>query len=266
MSEDEIFLTHILQCSRAELLLKKPALTSSQEKRLKEYKDRRSHGEPLQYIIGSWDFCGLTFKVNQNVLIPRPETEMLVDLAIKKFKGTHLLELGTGSGNIAVTLAKFLPLAKIVSVDISMDALMLANENAQRNGVEGHIEFIQEDMAKYLRDKVDFPSKEEHNDARCFDMIVSNPPYIPREDLNKLPADVKHEPALALDGGEDGLDFFRTIIKYAPRLLRDGGCLMMEFGDGQAPRIKSIGATQGFFKNIEIVKDLTGKERIIICY
>ena len=252
MSEDEILLTHILQCRPVDLLLKKPQLTPQQGRRFEECKARRLSGEPLQYIIGSWEFYGLEFKVDSRALVPRPETEILVDLAIKKFQGSRILELGTGSGNIAVALAKFLPYVQVTTADISLEALALAMENAQRHEVESRIEFVHADMKDV---------------TGSFDLVISNPPYIPSSELKNLPADVQQEPAIALDGGEDGLKFYRAIINRSPSLLSPGGYLMMEFGDGQAEAISSL--AQKHFKNIEIYKDLTGRERVIcgkICH
>lgn len=254
MSEDELILTHILQCRRSDLLINKPVLSASQQLQFDEFKSRREQGEPLQYILGSWDFYGLEFKVDRRVLVPRPETEGLVDLAIKRFKGSRILDLGTGSGNIAVTLAKFLPYSQITSVDISIDALVVAMDNAQRHGVEARIDFVNRDMKEYLQGC---------EPAQAFDLVISNPPYIPSNQLTKLPSDVKQEPALALDGGVDGLDFYRLIIKSSLGLLRKGACLMMEFGDGQAEDIKNLVLEQKSFSSIEIIKDLVGKERII---
>ena len=255
MSEDEIILTHILRCSRTDLLIHKPQLTAAQNKQFQEYKARRQNGEPLQYILGSWEFCGLEFKVDPRVLVPRPETEILVEEAVKRFKGRDILDLGTGSGNITVALAQLLPYAQVTSVDISVDALSVAMGNAQRHGVESRVAFINADMFGYLEG-----CWEE------FDLIISNPPYIPTAKMADLPADVKREPALALDGGADGLDFYRDIIKYSPPLLRKGACLMMEFGDGQAKDIQALLRTQSLFSQAEIIKDLAGKERIVIAW
>ncbi len=253
MSEDEIILTHILKCSRSELLSKKIKLNVSQQRQFKRYQARRRKGEPLQYILGSWDFFGLEFKIDPRVLVPRPETEVLVELAVKRFKGTHILDLGTGSGNIAVTLAKLLPKAQVVAVDISPKALTLAKQNAKQHGVAQRINFVHADMGKYCA-----------KPGQPFDLVISNPPYVPTGDMTGLPIDVKQEPALALDGGPDGLNFYKIIIKYSPCLLSEGGWLMMEFGDGQAKALKKLAKGQAAISDIEIHKDLAGKERIFI--
>ena len=253
MSEDEIILTHILQCRAIDLVLNKPVLTSAQQKQFEEYKARRQAGEPLQYILGTCNFMGLELKVNPSVLIPRPETEQLVDAALKYFKGGRALDLGTGSGNMAIALAKFVPQSHIVSVDVSAPALQVARANARQHGVEDRIEFVQEDFNEYLASSGKAP----------FDLIISNPPYIPTDRLSQLPRDVQKEPTMALDGREDGLNFYRIIIKYTPCLLSQHGCLMMEFGDGQAGPIQKLIGSQNIFSGIEIIQDLAGRDRII---
>ncbi len=250
MSEDELILTHIFKCSRSSYYLQKPQLSQQQQAEFQSIKLRRSQGEPLQYILGSCDFMGLELKVDARVLVPRPETEVLVDLALKKFKGTAILDIGTGSGNIAIALAKHLPQAKIITVDISKDAQSLARENAINHKVQGQIEFVGCDIATYKT-------------QQKFDLVISNPPYIPKARMAQLPIDVQKEPLLALDGGLDGLDFYRTIIKMIPGLIRAGGCLMMEFGDGQALAIRELISKSQLFPNITIHQDLAGKDRII---
>jgi len=271
MTEDELILTHILQCPRSELYLQKLQLTSSQQQQFESTKARRKNGEPLQYVLGCCEFYGLEFKVDKRVLIPRPETEVLVELAIKRVAergAVRILDLGTGSGNIAIALAKLLPGALVTTVDISSDALDLAKENAKIHGVEKRINFICADMlsfvilsaAKDLKEHLD-SSASPQNDSNLFDVIISNPPYIPKAQIKILPVDVQREPALALEAGEDGLKFYRDIIKYTPPLLREEGYLMMEFGDGQDKPIQALFDSD--FK-VGIFKDLAGKERFLI--
>jgi len=260
MSEDEIILTHILQLPSIDIIINKPILSESQKEQYDDFKRRRSEGEPLQYILGTCNFMGLELKVNPSVLIPRPETEQLVDAALKVFKSGVALDIGTGSGNIAIALAKFVPSSKIVSIDISSKALEVARANAQNHSLENRIQFVQKDMAAFLSDTMDQTLVEK---KELFDLIISNPPYIPREQLSTLPLEVQEEPIRALDGGEDGLDFYRIIINYTPHLLRSGACLMMEFGDGQAEAIKKLIEAQKAFSNIEIIKDLASRDRII---
>ena len=252
MTENEIILTHLLKCRPIDLVVNKPVLTVDQQRQFEEYKLRRAEGEPLQYILGSCSFMGLELAVSPAVLIPRPETEQLVDQALKAFKSGRALDLGTGSGNIAIALATFVQGSEVVAVDVSPKALAVARANARDHGIERQIEFVGRDLADYLNTA----------DA-LFDLIISNPPYVPTGQLSSLPTDVQQEPARALDGGEDGLNFYRIIIKYSPRLLRTGACLMMEFGDGQAEAIKRLLEAEKAFSNIEIFQDLAGRDRII---
>ncbi len=261
MTEDEIILTHILQCRPIDLLIDKLKLTCAQQEQFENYKRRRAAGEPLQYVLGTCNFMGLELTVNPSVLVPRPETEQLVDAALKCFKGGVALDLGCGSGNIAIALAKFVPRSQIVSIDVSAQALELARANARRHGVEGQIQFIRDDLLVSLQSRQSPWASACNN--QLFDLIISNPPYVPTGQLSTLPRDVKKEPAMALDGGEDGLNFYRIIIKYTPPLLRKGACLMMEFGDGQAEAITGLIETRKAFSNIEIIQDLAGRERII---
>ena len=268
MTEDEIILTHILQCRPIDLLLKRSALSLAQQKQFEDYKRRRQAGEPLQYILGACNFMGLELAVNPAVLVPRPETEQLVDAALKYFKGGWALDLGTGSGNIVIALAKFVPQSQIVSVEVSAQVLEAAKINARQHGVEERIKFVCSDMFVILSEAKDLKmsldsSASPQNDNGLFDLIISNPPYIPTSQLSSLPGDVQKEPRMALDGGEDGLDFYRIIIKYTPRLLRSGACLMMEFGDGQAEAVKKLVEAQKVFSSIEIIQDLAGRDRII---
>ena len=268
MSEDELILTHILQCRRIDLHLDSPRLTKDQQEQFDSYKTRRASGEPLQYILGSCNFFGLEFKVDPRVLVPRPETEILVEETLRRFKGSTILDIGTGSGCIAVSLAKNLPTARVTAVDISPEALAVAKENAAAHNVADHIDFVQADIRSTAI-------------SGCFDMVVSNPPYIPSSQMASLPADVQKEPRLALDGGQDGLAFYKILIKSSPLLLRAGGCLMMEFGDAclaaclpagragrdrvsQSEAIQSMLQQAGLFSHVEIIKDLTARERLFV--
>ncbi len=259
MSEDEIILTHILQCKPIDLIINKPVLTNQQQKQFEEYQHRRRNGEPLQYILGTCNFMGLELSVNPSVLVPRPETEQMVDEAIRqchsRASGNPLkvLDLGTGCGCIAIAIAKFCPHAKVTAVDISAKALETARANAKQHGVENRIEFVQGNMLSVIPECFSRES--------IFDLMISNPPYIPTTQMSHLPKDVQQEPSLALDGGEDGLVFYRNIIKYIPDLLSRDGCLMMEFGDGQAQSIRAL-FDPAF--TIQIFNDLAGKERFLM--
>lgn len=211
-----------------------------------DWAKQRLEGAPLWYITGDAEFYGYTFKVDSRVLIPRPETEELCEYALSLIKdGDSVLDLCTGSGAIAVTLAKKSS-ATVYASDISEGALELASQNAELN--QASVQFIHSNLFESIEGK--------------FNLIVSNPPYIPTADVQQLDKEVKdYEPILALDGGADGLDFYRLIAKNASEYLEDGGLLLMEFGIGQAQDIANL--LEESFTEIEIKKDISGKERII---
>ena len=178
--------------------------------------DRRAAREPLQYILGETEFMGLTFHVEPGVLIPRADTEILVEKALEWMKpGARVLDIGTGSGAIAVSLAKLGRPAQVTAADVSDRALEIARQNAERNGAAG--EFVKSDCFSALK-------------SRKYDMIVSNPPYISEDEMRGLMPEVVREPELALFGGADGLDFYRRISREAPEYLNEGGCLLFEIG------------------------------------
>lgn len=230
---------------------------------------RRTGREPLQYILGYTEFYGLKIKVGPGVLIPRPETELLAEEAIKtvtshKSQGTGenkdasfilhpsslmILDLCTGSGCIAIALAKEFPDARVYGTDMSADALLYAKENAELNNIR-NITFLKGDLfkpVKYMR----------------FDMIVSNPPYIRTYDIKSLQPEISEwEPVAALDGGEDGLDYYRKIISGAGDYLKENGILLLEIGIGQAGSIREMAEDEGF-AGIHVLKDYAGIERIV---
>ncbi|MCX5665783.1 MAG: peptide chain release factor N(5)-glutamine methyltransferase [Candidatus Omnitrophica bacterium] len=210
---------------------------------------------PLQYIIGKEKFFGLDFIVNEHVLIPRPETEVLVEAALelinaKQDKICSALDLCTGSGNIAISLTKNAADCKIVASDISGDALETAKENARLNGVFEKIIFTKSDLFSGIEGR--------------FDLIVSNPPYIARHEFDTLQKEVLKEPMLALDGGIDGLDFYRRIFKDAPGHLTRGGYCIVEIGFGQLSGIKEIIESTKEFKLIETRIDQYGIDRVVV--
>ncbi|HBG04617.1 MAG: protein-(glutamine-N5) methyltransferase, release factor-specific [Geobacteraceae bacterium GWC2_58_44] len=210
---------------------------------------RRGRREPLQYILGSQEFMGLEFQVTPAVLIPRHDTELLVTEAVKRGAGSRsILDIGTGSGCVAIALAKALPGAEIFSVDISGEALAVARGNAQRNGAA--VQFFQGSLLEPFS-------------GRRFDMIVSNPPYIPAAELATLQQEVRgFEPLGALDGGADGLDFYRRITDGAPDHLNPGGWLLFEVGAGQAPQVLELLGTGGFGTDGFVELDPAGIERV----
>ena len=255
MTEKELMLTALLECGRADLYAGSKPLTQANQKRLDEMSRRRQKGEPLQYILESCEFFGIKLFVDQRVLIPRPETELLVEEVLKKANGLgeslNILDLGTGSGNIAISLAKFLPHSQVTALDISQEALKLAEDNAHFHSLHDRIKFIGQDMAVYLT-----------QEEEPFDVIVSNPPYIARGELKNLPEDVQREPKIALDGGKEGLDFYKVIIPKAVRLLKHNGFLLLEIGEDQRNEIENIFNECDCYQNIEFLKDYCGRDRI----
>jgi release factor glutamine methyltransferase len=251
----EMLLAHILNSKRLNLYLAfdKP-LKEEELSKYRELLKRRSCFEPLQYILGSVEFFGLKFKVNSSALIPRPETEILVETIIE-FNGNNpaeILDIGTGSGNIAISLAKNLPQLNVTAVDISKDAINLADENIKLNGVR-NVRLIQYDILS--PDKDIFKEK--------FDIIVSNPPYISSEEFPELAPELKvYEPEDALTDFSDGLKFYREISRNAKYLLKPEGKIFFEMGKGLHENIKEILEKNGF-KKIQIKKDLQNIERVI---
>lgn len=264
MTETELFFTDLLNCDRQSLYLNgNMALAADQARYISSVLKRRIAGEPIQYILGKAEFMGLEFKVDQNVLIPRPETEVLVETVIKyatrsgghQVTSLNILDIGTGSGCIAVSLAKLLKDCKITAIDISQEAINIAQNNAILNNVDGKIDFITQDFFNWGPGTGDWG---------LFDFIVSNPPYIPSDEISKLQPEIQYEPAIALDGGEDGFDFYRRIIKESPKCLKAGGFLAMEIGFNQRLPLENIFKKSEKFKIIEIVKDYNNIERVII--
>ena len=254
----EYILAHILGCQRQDLLIYPDRVVKEDEAaQFNACIERRGRREPLQYIIGEVGFRGLLFKVNKDVLIPRPETELLVDEVVKSVtkKDATILDLCTGSGCIAVCIARELIDSKVYAVDISEGALAAARENAARHGVGERITFLSGDL---------FGAISSLNLKGMIDVIVSNPPYVSAEEMQELQPEIRdYEPASALYGGKDGLDFYRRIIHDSPYYLAAGGYILMEMGYGQAGRIKELIESENKFINIEITKDMAGIGRTI---
>lgn len=219
---------------------------------------RRRGREPLAYLVGTREFWSLSFKVTPAVLIPRPETESLIETALKWLGGVPapvIADIGCGSGAIAVAMAKSFRSARVYATDISAAALEIARENARAHGVGGQITFLQGDLLE--------PLLIQGLAGQC-DLIASNPPYVVTRDLADLPPEVHYEPVEALDGGPDGLVSHRRIIAAAPALLRPGGLLVLEIAPGQGTSLTKVFRDQGSFTEIVIVPDLGGRERIAI--
>ena len=205
-------------------------------------------GVPIQYITKKQEFMGLDFFVDENVLIPQPDTEILVEevLKISKLfnKKINILDLCTGSGAIAVSLSKYIKDVNIIATDISENAIEIAEKNAINNNVEDKIKFVVSDMFKNIENK--------------FDIIVSNPPYIETKEIEKLSKEVKNEPIIALDGGNDGIKYYKIIADNYNKFLNIGGYLLLEIGYNQGESVSKL------FKNSEIKKDLSGNNRVIL--
>lgn len=246
-SDAEFLLAHILNVPRSGIFTHNTILSSQYSKYL-ELIDRRITHEPMDSLIGFTEFLGLTIPFHKETLSPRQETEIMVDNIIRENtgrKGLKILDLCSGSGCIGLALSKLLN-AKVLLADISPEALEISRQNARLNNLE--VEYITSNLFD--------------NIIGTFDIIVSNPPYIPTLDLNGLEMEVKnYDPSIALDGGSDGLDFYREIIKSAPKHLADGGLIYLEFGINQGGII--AGLMQGNFTDIEIVKDYSGIDRYI---
>lgn len=224
--------------------------------------DSRTSGAPLQYITGKQSFMGIDFAVDENVLIPRQETEMLVEAVLETVKASkgkikRVLDLCTGSGAIAVSLAALTRGLHVTASDISNEAVALARKNASDAAVK--VDFTVGDLFA--------PFKKAFSRTEKFDLIVSNPPYIRSSVIPTLQVEVReHEPMRALDGGEDGLDFYRRIIAQAPDYLRKNGIVALEIGHDQAQAIGDLAADSGAYARAEIIRDLAGLDRVMVLY
>ncbi|HLX94921.1 MAG TPA: peptide chain release factor N(5)-glutamine methyltransferase [Verrucomicrobiae bacterium] len=254
----ELLLAHLLKMPRMKLYLSfERALTPAETDALRELVKRRGQREPLQHITGSISFCGLEMTVNRQALVPRPETELLAEAGWKFLSTLNpqpstVLDFGTGTGCIAITLAVKCPQAIITATDVSAEALARATENAARHNVATRIEFLQGDgFAAFSA-------------GASFDLIISNPPYIPSAEIATLQPEVRDfDPRAALDGGVDGLDFYRRLAKEAKSFLKPDGKIMLEFGDGQDGTIRKIFEAEKWI--VEAVKeDYSHRARILI--
>jgi release factor glutamine methyltransferase len=262
----EALLAHTLATDRSHLFTRLSSpLTHAEQEAFQHRLERRARREPLAYITGEREFWSLDFRVTAEVLIPRPETEILVETALRLVTQSTVndpqspicvLDVGTGSGCIAISLAKELPSAELWAIDISRTALVIALDNARRHKVEKRIRFLQGDLFSSI-----------HKDSQSFDLIVSNPPYITHPDLAVLQPEVRDwEPQEALNGGRDGLDFYRRLVKESPAYLRPGGWLVMEIGAGQCPAVMRLIQAQGNFQKSFSVQDYAGLERVVVAH
>ena len=250
----ETLLLHLIQRGRAFLIAHSDeALSAEKAVRYDALLSRRLGGEPIQYITGETEFYGLPFRVDRSVLIPRPETEHLVEKILslaEAFANPRIADVGTGSGAIAIALAHKLPAAQVTAIDLSPQALAVARANAEQNSVAKRIRFLEGSLLEPVADET-------------LDMIVSNPPYVPETDRASLSVEVRdYEPALALFAGDDGLAVYRQLIPQAAAVLVPGGFLALEVGCGQHTAVADLLAASGF-SQIEFTPDLQGIQRVV---
>lgn len=253
MLEGRLFLEEATGLSREALLLKEQEeILPEEEQKFFSYIERRAKKEPAQYIVGRCWFWGMAFLVTKDVLIPRPDTELLVEEALAMHQKTpvkHLLDLCTGSGCIAISLLTE-GVAQATLADISPAALAVAKENAHALGVEERADFLESDLFSACP-------------KGAYDMITANPPYINKQDMETLMPEVKdHEPHLALFGGEDGLDFYRKIVPQSRAYLKEGGHLLLEIGYDQGKAVSELMKEAGFLA-VEVKQDLAGQDRVV---
>jgi release factor glutamine methyltransferase len=249
----EVLLAHASGSSRASMVTETTQLNGDAVEAFRAMIQRRASREPIAYIVGRKEFFSLDFEVTRAVLIPRPETETLVESALK-FTATRpnvrVLDIGTGSGAVAIAVAVNAPSAQIVATDISKAALEVAHRNAVRTRCDDRIEFIEADV---------FPDEESR-----FDLILSNPPYVSDGDLQTLAPEIQqYEPRVALTDNADGLAFYRRIATESLEHLQPGGSVMVEIGAGQRPRVEALFRRAGF-SNIDAVGDLAGIDRVVV--
>lgn len=251
--EAEVLLAHVLATSRAGVLARlDDRLPEETVRGYRELVRRRAGGYPLQYLTGRQEFMSLEFVVTPDVLIPRADTESLVEACLRHASGAlRAADVGTGSGAIAVSLARYLPPgSRVWATDTSPAALAVARENARRLGAA--VDFRQGDLLEPLADR-----------RGRLDLVVSNPPYIPTATLPWLPPEVRHEPREALDGGPDGLAVYRRLLPQAAGWLAPGGFLAVEVGDGQGGAVAALAEREGF-REVRLLPDAGGRERVVL--
>ncbi len=253
----ELLLSEARGCPRIQLYVQfNEVVTDPQRTRMRDLVKRRTQAEPVAYLIGRREFFSLDFLVNRDVLVPRPDTETLVLELIteaRKYENPRILELGTGSGCIAISTAVNVPTARVTAVDVSAPALVVANDNVQKHKVADRVTLLHGDLFAPL------PADSQ------FDFVVSNPPYIADAEIEQLSNDVKlHEPHLALKGGTDGLEIIRRLFAAVPAFLVSGGRLLIEFSPEQAERMLRLVAENESFRDPRILKDMAGRARVLV--
>lgn len=253
----EVLLAYALKTTKTGIYLSLHKYVTAQKRaHLQELTGRRVKGEPVAYLVGRKEFWSLTFEVSPAVMIPRPQTETLVEEALKVLaaeSSSSVLEIGTGSGAISIALATELPKVSVIATDISSHALAVAKRNAAANRVLDRITFVEGDLFAAVKAR-----------GKGFDLAISNPPYIPTEAIPLLPAGIRdYEPRIALDGGRDGLELYRRLVEQAHAHLKPGGCLLLEVGHGQSMEVCTIIARTGVFALPETLRDLSDIERAV---
>ena len=250
-----LLLQYVLKKPRQYLIVyDNQQLTDKEEQEYLKYVELLTQGEPIEHITHQKEFMKLNFYVDENVLIPRQDTEVLVEEVIKiakKIKAKKILDLCTGSGAIAISLAKYLENIQLTAVDISRKALDIAMANAKNNHVQDKITFVESNLFQDLRQEK-------------YDLIVSNPPYIRRKELETLDREVRKEPRLALDGGEDGLDFYRNIMDKGYEYLKYGGYICLEIGYDQKEEVMQIIEDKKHYMGTYCKKDLYDNDRVVV--
>ena len=257
MRDPELLLLHTLELPRSTIYAYPGRLLNSREREAYAAAvARRYASEPVQYITGTQEFFGLAMEVGPGVLIPRPETELLVEAVLERVSkddAITLLDVGTGSGAIAIALASQLPEARVTAIDVSGAALAIARRNVERHGLGGRIRLVQSDLLRELP-----------RPATGFDAIVSNPPYVPEPDRAGMHAEVReHEPEQALFAGADGLEIYRRLIPEASAALSERGLLAMEIGYGQREAVEAL---LGGWRAVQFLNDLRGIARVVVAW
>ena len=250
----KILIQYVLKIDKNKIIIEKEKeVEKIKEEEYKKYIKEIVQGKPIQYIINNQEFMKLNFFVNENVLIPQPDTEILVEKVleiVKKNMESKILDICTGSGAIGISLAYYLNKAKLTVADISSKALEISKINAKRNNVEEKIKFINSDMFEKIEEK--------------YNIIVSNPPYIKTNIIPTLDKQVQNEPYIALDGGKDGLKFYRILIDEAPKHLEKDGILIFEIGYDQKEDIENLVKENKNYKSMQVIKDLSQNDRVVI--
>ena len=251
--DSQVLLAQVLNKPRSWVLAHPEAqLTSEQEAQIESASERLKQGIPLPYVLGHWEFFGLDFQVTPDILIPRPETELLVENALewlqKRPERRLVLDVGTGSGCIAIALASQIQDCSVIATDISLPALQAAKQNANQIGVSQRVKFLRADL---------FPPSEAQ-----FDLICANLPYIPTTILHSLPV-YRKEPAIALDGGWDGLELIRRLLASAPQWISPGGLILLEIESSQGQSASNLAMAEFTKADIQILPDLAGFDRLL---